>query len=142
MTHAAPGFGRVGDMSIAVWIVSGILAAAYLFSGSNKVFRSRDALKSTMTYVESLTPWQVKVIGVLELLGAFGLIVPMLAGLLIPSLAGVAILTPIAGVCLALLQIGAFSLHVRRGEAKIASVVNGLLFLAAVFVAVSRFMGF
>lgn len=142
MTPAAPGFGRVGEMSIAVWIVSGILAAAYLFSGSNKVLRSRDALKSTMTYVESLTPRQVKVIGVLELLGAIGLIVPVLTGVLIPSLAGVAILTPIAAVCLALLQIGAFSLHVRRGEAKIASVVNGLLFLAAVFVAVTRFLGF
>jgi uncharacterized membrane protein len=129
-------------MSIAVWIVSGLLAAAYLFSGSNKLFRPRDALKPIMPFVESLTPWQVKAIGALEILGAVGLIVPVLTGVLVPSLAGVAILTPIAAVCLALLQIGAFALHVKRGEAKSGAVVNGLLFAAAVFIAVTRLLGF
>ena len=40
-------------MSIAVWIVSGILAAAYLFSGSNKrSFRPREALTPIMPFVE------------------------------------------------------------------------------------------
>jgi hypothetical protein len=122
-------------MSIAVWVVSGILAAAYLFSGSGKLFRSREALKPTMSFVESLTPWQVKAIGALEILGAIGLVVPVLTGI-------AAILTPIAAVCLALLQVGAFALHVRRGEARVASLVNGMLFAAAVFVAVTRFLGF
>jgi uncharacterized membrane protein len=122
-------------MSIAVWIVSGILAAAYLFSGSNKLFRPREALKPIMPFVESLTPWQVKVIGALEILGALGLIVPVLTGV-------APWLTPVAAVCLALLQLGAFSLHVKRGEARTASIVNGLLFAAAVFVAVTRFLGF
>lgn len=122
-------------MSIAVWIVSGILAAAYLFAGTNKVIRSREALKPTMTFVESLTPWQVKVIGVLELLGAIGLILPVLTGI-------APVLTPLAAVGLALLQVGAFALHVKRGEAKLASLINGGLFLMAVFVAVTRFLGF
>lgn len=135
MNPPATRLATVVDMSIAVWIVSGILAAAYLFSGSNKLFRSRDALKSTMTYVEDLLPWQVKAIGALELAGALGLILPVLTGI-------APILTPIAAVCLAVLQIGAFALHVKRGEAKLAAVINGLLFLAAVFVAVTRFAGF
>ena len=135
MTPARRGSGNLGDMSIVVWIVSGILTAAYLFSGSNKLFRSREALRPIMPFVESLMPWQVKVIGALEILGATGLIVPVLTGVL-------PILTPIAAVCLALLQIGAFILHLRRGEAKTGAVVNGLLFLAAVFVAVTRFLGY
>ena len=122
-------------MSIAVWIVSGLLAAAYLFAGSNKLFRSREALKPTMAFVESLTPWQVKVIGALELLGAIGLILPVLTGI-------APILTPIAAVGLALLQVGAFALHVKRGEARTASIVNGLLFATAAFLAVTRFLGF
>lgn len=142
MTHGVASCSMLCDMSIAVWIVSGLLAAGYVFSGSSKLLRSRDALKPTMGWVEDLTAWQVKGIGVLELLGAIGLIVPVLTGMLVPSLAGVAILTPIAAVCLALLQICAFALHVKRGEAGIASLVNGLLFVAAVFVAVTRFMGF
>ena len=135
MTGGCRRSANVDDMSIAVWIVSGILAAAYLFSGSNKLFRARDALKPIMPFVEDLTPWQVKVIGALELLGAIGLIVPVLTGI-------APVLTPVAAVCLALLQIGAFALHVKRGEAKVATVVNGLLFAAAVFVAVTRFLGF
>jgi hypothetical protein len=122
-------------MSIAVWIVSGVLAAAYLFSGSNKLFRPKAALLKTMAFTEDLTPWQIKVIGALEILGAIGLIVPVLTGI-------APILTPIAAVGLALLQIGAFALHVKRGEAGPASLANGLLFAAAVFVAVTRFMGF
>jgi hypothetical protein len=122
-------------MSIAVWVVSGILAAAYLFSGGNKLLRSRESLTSTMTYVENLTPWQVKAIGALEVLGAVGLILPVLTGI-------APVLTPIAAVGLALLQVGAFSLHVRRGEAKLAALVNGMLFLGAVFVAVTRFLGY
>ena len=122
-------------MSIVVWIVSGLLAAGYLFSGSNKLFRSREALKPVMPFVESLTASQVKVIGILELLGAIGVIVPVLTGI-------APLLTPIAAVGLALLQVGAFALHAKRGEARIASLVNGLLFAAAVFVAVTRFMGY
>lgn len=122
-------------MSIAVWVVSGILAAAYLFSGGNKLVRKREALLSTMTYVENLSAWQVKAIGVLEVLGAIGLIVPALTGI-------APILSAFAAVGLAMLQIGAFALHAKRGEAKLASLVNGLLFLGAVFVAVTRFMGF
>lgn len=125
----------LGDMSIAVWIASGLLAAAYLFSGSNKLFRPREALKPIMPFVEDLTAWQVKVIGALELLGAVGLIVPVLTGV-------APILTPIAAVCLALLQVGAFALHVKRGEAKSASIINGMLFATAVFIAVTRFSGF
>lgn len=122
-------------MSIAVWVVSGILAAAYLFSGGNKLVRTREALLSTMTYVENLSAWQVKAIGVLEVLGAIGLIVPALTGI-------APILSAFVAVGLALLQIGAFALHAKRGEARLASLVNGLLFLGAVFVAVTRFMGF
>jgi hypothetical protein len=122
-------------MSIAVWIVSGVLAAAYLFAGSSKLLRSRESLRPTMTYVESLTPRQVKVIGALEILGALGLILPVLTGI-------APVLTPLAAVGLALLQVGAFALHVKRGEAKTAALINGLLFLAAVFVAVIRFLGY
>lgn len=122
-------------MSIVVWIVSGILAAAYLFAGGNKLIRSREALKPVMSFVESLSAWQVKVIGALEILGAIGLILPVLTGI-------APILTPLAAAGLALLQIGAFALHVKRGEAKTAALINGMLFLAAVFVAVTRFLGY
>jgi hypothetical protein len=122
-------------VNIAVWIVSGLLALAFLVSGGMKVLRPKAALQPRMNYVEDLTVWQVKLIGTLEVLGALGLILPVLTGI-------APILTPIAAVCLALSQLVAFSLHVRRNEAKGALPTNGLLFLALVFVAVTRFLGY
>jgi uncharacterized membrane protein len=122
-------------MSIAVWIVSGLLAVAFLAAGSTKLLRPKAALQPRMGYVEDLTTWQVKVIGALEILGAIGLIVPVLTGI-------APILTPIAAACLAVSQAVAFSLHVRRKETKSALPTNGVLFVAAVFVAVTRFLGY
>jgi uncharacterized membrane protein len=122
-------------VTIAVWIVSGILALAFLGSGAMKLLRQKSALQTQMAYVEDLTGWRVKVIGALEVLGAIGLIVPALTGI-------APILTPIAALCLAVSQIFAFALHAKRGELKGAVPINGLLILGSLFVAVTRFLGY
>jgi uncharacterized membrane protein YphA (DoxX/SURF4 family) len=121
-------------MLIAVWIVSGLLALAYLFSGANKAFRPHEKVKVTMEFAEDFAPWQVKVIGILEILGAIGLVLPELLHIAV-------ILTPIAAVGLALLQIVAIIVHIRRHDSPKQLPVNIVLLVLAIFVAVVRFAG-
>jgi uncharacterized membrane protein YphA (DoxX/SURF4 family) len=121
-------------MLIAVWIVSGLLALAYLFSGANKALRPHEKVKMTMEFAEDFAPWQVKVIGILEILGAIGLVLPELLHIAV-------ILTPIAAVGLALLQIVAIIVHIRRHDSPKQLPVNIVLLVLAIFVAVVRFAG-
>ncbi len=121
-------------MLIAVWIVSGVLALAYLGSGGMKAFRPLSALAEPMPYTKDLPAWVTRAIGVAEVLGAIGLIVPVLTGIL-------PILTPIAASGLALIQLAAIIFHFVRKEAEPRLLVNVLLLAAALFVAIARFAG-
>jgi uncharacterized membrane protein YphA (DoxX/SURF4 family) len=121
-------------MTIAVWIVSGVLALLYIAAGSMKTFRPKEKLAGMQPWSEDFTPAQIKGIGILEILGGVGLILPVLTGVL-------PILTPIAAVGLVLVQAGAIVTHVRRRETQIIPA-NIVLLLLAAFVAVGRFAGF
>jgi hypothetical protein len=96
-------------MLIAYWIVAGLLAVLYLYSGGVKIVRSKDALRPMMQWVDDLTLGAVRAIGVLEVLGAIGLILPPLVGIL-PGLAFA------AAIGLTLVQVGATIVHVRRHD--------------------------
>lgn len=122
-------------MTIAVWIVSGILAALYLFAGFSKATQKPDKLRANFPYVETVGVPQTRVIGVLEILGAIGLIVPVLTGIL-PWL------STVAAIGLVLVQVGAIIVHVIRKEASKSLPMNLGLLLAAGFVAVGRLLGF
>jgi hypothetical protein len=87
-----------------------------------------------MTYAEDFKPWQIKLIGAVEILGAIGLILPVLLNV-------APILTPIAATGLAIIQVGAIIVHLRRHDDPKGLPVNVILLLAAVFVAVARFAG-
>ena len=70
--------------------------------------------------------WRVKLLGITEVLGALGLIVPGATGLA-PAL------TPVAALCLAVLMAGAIDTHRRLGERFLpASIVGALCLLVAV----------
>jgi uncharacterized membrane protein YphA (DoxX/SURF4 family) len=120
-------------MLIAVWIVSGLLALAFLAAGIMKVARPHAKTVEGMPWAEDFPAPAVRTIGILEILGAIGLILPALTGIL-------PILTPIAAVGLALIQVGAIVVHVRRKEYKV--IPGNLVLLAlALFVAIARFAG-
>ena len=82
-----------------------------------------------MDWVDDFSDGQVKGIGVLELLGALGLVLPWALGI-------AKVLTPVAAVGLALVMVGAVVTHVRRKE---PPAVPALLGVVAVVVAVLRF---
>jgi len=112
-------------MHIAYWVVAGLLAVFFLYSGTLKVVRSPEQLKPMMAWVESTPLPLVRVIGVLEVLGALGLILPPLTGVA-PALALV------AAFGLLLVQIGGIVVHLSRGEARVIGLNIALLVLAAV----------
>jgi hypothetical protein len=68
-------------MNVAVWIVSGLLAAAYLFAGLNKATQPKTKLVGNLPWAEDFTPATIKFIGIVEVLGAIGLILPWLTGI-------------------------------------------------------------
>src|ERR1700679_1373889 len=112
-------------MTVAYWIVAALLVLLYLFSGGLKVLRSPDQLRPMMGWIDTVPLRLVRTIGVIEVLGALGLILPPLTGIA-PGLALA------AAVGLAAIQVGAMSLHLRRGEARLPGLNVGLLALAAV----------
>ncbi|MGW6604174.1 DoxX family protein [Streptomyces sp. NPDC055036] len=93
-------------MNIAYWILAGLLSLFYLYAGAMKVFRTRDQLRPMMAWVDRIQMPAVRGIGVAEVLGATGLIVPPLTGIA-PALALV------AAVGLVVLQTGAIAVHLR-----------------------------
>jgi uncharacterized membrane protein YphA (DoxX/SURF4 family) len=118
-------------MNTALWIVQGLLAVAFLMAGLMKATQPKKKLAENMAWVNDFSASQVRAIGIVEILGAIGLILPAATGIL-------PILTPVAAVGLVVTMLGAAATHVRRGEIQMI-VVNMVLLLLAVFVAYGRF---
>lgn len=100
-------------MNITLWILQGLLAAIFLMAGIMKVSSSKEGLKDKsgerMAWVDSFPERNIKLIGILEILAAVGLILPLATGIL-PWL------TPLAAIGLVLTMIGAIALHVQRAD--------------------------
>ncbi|MBD3003580.1 DoxX family protein [Streptomyces sp. 5-10] len=109
-------------MNVAYWIVAGPLALFYLYGGGVKVVRSRERLRPMMAWVDTTPMAAVRSIGVIEVLGATGLVLPPLTGIA-PWLALA------AAIGFVVLQIGATRVHLRRGDRQVA--LNITLFLVA-----------
>lgn len=119
-------------MTIAIWIVSGLLALSYLTAGVMKALLPAERVAKNFPWSETVGLRATRVIGVLEFLGGVGLILPPLTGI-------APILAAFAAVGLALVQAGAIATHIRRHE---RFIVNIALLLLAAFVAVGRFLGY
>ena len=111
-------------MDTALWVVQGLLAFAFVMAGAMKIMQPKAKLKENMDWVEDFSETQVKGIGVLEVLGAVGIILPMLLGVL-------EILTPLAALGLALVVLGAIVTHIRRNEMPMIAPPVVLLALSA-----------
>ncbi|UFS97047.1 DoxX family protein [Nocardia huaxiensis] len=120
-------------MNVALWIVAGVLAAVLLASSAKIVIPKQKILAAGeyALWAESFSPTALKALGVVDLLGAVGLILPAVLDI-------APILVPVAATGTALLFAGAIIVRIRRGLW--ATAVAEVLYLAmAVFVAVGRF---
>jgi hypothetical protein len=99
-------------------------------AGGMKAMSPREKLLPQMKWVARFPVWAPRAIGLAEVAGAIGLVVPWASGI-------VPVLTPVAAACLLVLMVGAVKVHVDDGEALhgIAPAVLGAL---ALVVAVGR----
>ncbi|HLW59448.1 MAG TPA: DoxX family protein [bacterium] len=113
-------------MIFALWIVQGLLALIFLFTGGMKLMLPLEALTKQVPLPGLL----LRFVGVAEVLGAIGLILPGLLGIREG-------LTPLAAAGLVIVMIGAtaFTLVEMGAALALIPLVVGLL---SAFVAVGR----
>jgi uncharacterized membrane protein YphA (DoxX/SURF4 family) len=115
-------------MNIALWIVQVLLAGLFLFAGGMKLVIPIEEMMKQMPL--PLPGWFLLFTGVVELLGAIGLILPWLLGIR-PGL------TPLAAAGLVIVMIGATIYTVAAGDIATALIPIAVGLLAA-FVAYGR----
>lgn len=114
-------------MTYALWIIQGLLALLFIFSGVVKFVMPVEEMTKQMPMFSGLF---IHFIGVCEILGGLGLVLP---GLFRTK----TVLTPIAASCLVVIMIGAtvVTLQIGGGVKALTPAVVGLLL---VFVAYGR----
>ena len=122
---------RSKALHITLWIAQVILAAMFLMSGFMKLSQPIDQLSKMLPWAAQVPEALVRFIGVAEVLGAVGLILPSLLRIK-PKL------TPIAAVGLALVMLFAVVFHISRGETPMIGM-NFILIAIAAFIAWGRF---
>ena len=116
-------------MNVALWFVQVFLALAFIASGGMKVFAyEKYKAMSEKSGPSGITRGLASFIGICELAGAFGVVLPMATGVA-PWLSGW------AAVGLATVMLLAIGFHVRRRE---PPTVPAFLLALAVFVSIGR----
>ena len=118
-------------MNVALWIVQGLLTFAFVAAGAMKLFayEKYKAMSEKQNGPSGLTRGLISFIGVAELTGAIGIVLPMAAGV-------APWLSVWAAVGLATVMLLAIGYQVRRRE---SPAVPAILFALAVFVVFGRF---
>jgi hypothetical protein len=117
---------RTSIMTVSLWIIQGLLALLFLFAGSMKLIMPIEMMTAQMSV--QLPGLFIRFIGVAEVAGALGLILPGLLRIR-PGL------TPLAGACLVIIMIGAtvITLMSGGGVGALLPLVVGLLCVAVAY---------
>ena len=118
-------------MNIVLWIIQVLLALLFLFAGGTKLVMSIEAMRAMGSPNQILLPGLlIRFIGVCEVLGALGLILPGLLRIR-------RVLTPLAAAGLVIIMIGAAVLTF-LGDGPAPAVFPMVVGLLAAFVAYCR----
>ena len=114
-------------LHISLWLVQVILALAFGMIGVTKLTASdADIIQQSGELVEKYGVGLIRFIGISEILGALGLILPAALRIL-------PILTPLAALGLAIIMVLATALHASKGEPIVTQVIFLLLSLFVVW---------
>ena len=117
-------------MNIALWIIQALLAIMYGIAGVVKTFQTQKAHEQ-FPWAKNRTDGFVRFVGTSELLGALGMILPMLMGIL-PWL------TPVAAIGLGIIQLLAITTeHLPKKEYQVLPM-NVVLLALSVIVVIGR----
>lgn len=117
-------------MNVALWILQVLVALLFLMAGGAKAFRPLDKLTQQWDWIGKVPPRFVRFLGVSELAGAVGLILPATTAIL-PQL------TIAAALGLAVVMGSATAFHVSRREYP-SSVRALVILLLTLTIAVGR----
>lgn len=117
-------------LNIGLWVSQGLLAAVFLMAGATKATKSIAELAPMMPWVNEMPAFMVRFIGISEIAGAIGLILPSVLRIM-PRLTG------FAGIGLGVIMVLAGGHHAMVGEFNVVGV-NVVLLLLALFVAWGR----
>ena len=132
MTLEASAGRRTDWWNIGLWVAQVLLAIMYLMAGGMKLSQPMAGLAAMgMGYATALPEPFVRFVGLMEVLGATGLILPS-ATRILPWL------TPLAAVGLSVVQVSAIILHASRGETAMTLPLNLVLLGLALFVVWGR----
>lgn len=118
-------------MNTVLWILQWVLAVAFAVAGVLKSTQPAEKLAPQMPWVTDYRPATVRFIGIVEFLGALGLVLPALTGI-------APILTPLAATGIVVIMVLAIVVHARRKEFP-GIAVNVVLLALAAIVAWGRF---
>ena len=118
-------------MHILLWVLQVLLSATLIWAAFVKLFQPIEQLKVMWPWTGEVSPTVVKLMGIIDLLGALGLLLPSLFRFK-------PVLTPVAAIGIVLLMVSASVFHISRGETSQIgfNIVFGLL---AAVVAYGRF---
>jgi len=116
-------------MNTALWIAQGFVALVVTLTGTTKLVSPREQLARSMHWATTWPRGRIKLLGLAEVAGAVGLVLPTATGI-------APVLTPIAALCLAILMAGAIRTHRRLREGFLPALIIGLLCLG---IAAARF---
>ena len=109
--------------TIALWVVSGLVAALFLFAGGSKLVAPQMA--KTGFIQAGYAAWFATFIGICEVLGGIGLLIPRVAGL--------------AAACLSVIMVGATYTVIARLHQSAQAPVPIIVFFLLLFISYTRF---
>jgi uncharacterized membrane protein YphA (DoxX/SURF4 family) len=118
-------------LNITLWILQIILAAFFLMAGYTKARSPVVNLYVAFNWAKDVPLALVRFIGIIELLGSIGLLLPSIFRIK-------PILTPIAASAFIVLMVFAIIFHISRGESNIIGM-HLIVITVASFVAWGRF---
>src|SRR5580658_1031014 len=118
-------------MNTALWIIQGLLAAFFLMPAYKKLSTPKEKLIEMKQIKPGESTLRVRLLGLVELLGSVGIIVPYLTGIL-------PVLTPLAAVGFGIVMVGAIVVHYKINDFKVLPLLGLVLVLSGV-VAFYRF---
>jgi len=113
-------------MEIMIWILKGAVILLFTYTGMNKIFLSKaKLLDKGMKGLINLDDNQIKVAGLLEVLGVLGLVLPALLNIY-------PFLSAISALCLGMTMIVAGWVNYKL---KLSIILNIVIFVICIFIA-------
>ena len=113
-------------METTIWILKGIIALIFTFTGVNKIILPKSKLLDKgMKGLIDLDEKQIKAAGILEILGVIGLILPSILNLY-------PVLSAISAICLGLTMIVAGWINYKH---KLSVLLNIVIFITCIIIA-------